>query len=231
MSFARMVRQLGLYVLAAVAPASAARADLVLSQLVVELQPGAQARQDIEIWNNAPDRSFVAVEPREIVDPSLPTQHARNDPDPEKLGLLVSPSRLILEPGQRKLVRLASLSPGSDREHVYRVTIKPVIGAVEAPESGLKLLVGYDVLVLVRPTHPAPDVAAVRAGRRLSFTNHGNVSVEVVDGRQCSGSHARCVELPGKRIYPGASWSVELPSDAPAEYRLKSPGRSDRKFF
>ena len=134
---------------------AAAHAELVLSELIVELQPGKQVRDDLEVWNNAPERAFVAVEPREIVNPSLPSRSDRRDPDPEKLGILVSPSRMILEPGERRLLRIAALSWSMAQEHVYRVTVKPVVGGVEAKDSGLKLLVGYDVLVLVRPAQPA----------------------------------------------------------------------------
>jgi P pilus assembly chaperone PapD len=210
---------------------SPARADLVLSELVVELQPGKHAREDLEVWNDSPDRSFVAIDPREIINAGSPTQSFHQDPDPAKLGLLVGPSRMILEPGQRKLVRIASLSGSADREHVYRVTVKPVVGSVQSDDSGLKLLVGYDVLVLVRPARPVANVSASRSGRSLTFSNSGNVSVELVNGRQCKSDKAQCTDLPGKRLYPGASWSVELQSDSPAEYTLKSPGRTDRRQF
>ena len=208
-----------------------ARADIVLSELIVDLQPGKQSREDIEIWNNSPDRAFVAVEPREIVNPSLPSQTTRQDPDPEKLGILVNPARMILEPGQRKLIRVAAITASPDHEHVYRVTVKPVVGAIQANELGLKIMVGYDVLVLVRPVHAAPNVTAVRTGKSLTFANKGNVSVEVVDGRQCGTDRKLCTELPGKRLYPGASWTLELPSELPAEYTLRSPGHADRKAF
>ena len=217
--------------LVAFAAAGPARADLVLSELVVELQPSKHAREDIEVWNNAPDRAFVAVEPREILDAGSPTQRIHQDADPAKLGLLVGPSRMILEPGQRKLVRIATVAGDTDRERVYRVTVKPVVGAIQSEDSGLKLLVGYDVLVLVRPAQPLPNLRAQRNGRTLTFSNTGNVSVEVIEGRQCSADERKCAELPGKRLYPGASWSVELPSDSPAEYTLKSPGHSDRRRF
>ena len=210
---------------------SSARADLVLSELVVELQPTKHMREDLEVWNDSPERSFVAIEPREIINPGSPTQSVHQDPDPEKLGLLVGPSRMILEPGQRKLVRIASVSTSSDREHVYRVTVKPVVGGIESEDSGLKVLVGYDVLVLVRPAQPAANVSASRNGRSLTFSNSGNVSVELVNGRQCKAQQAQCTELPGKRLYPGASWSVDLQSDSPAEYTLKAPGRTDRRQF
>lgn len=219
-----------LAVLLGLLAAAPARADLVLSDLIVELEPGKSLRKDLEIWNDSPERSFVAVEPREIVDAALPGQKDRRDPDPQKLGLLVSPHRMILEPGQRKLIRIASLAADAGREHVYRVTVRPVTGEIESEDSGLKVLVGYDVLVLVRPVDVRADVAAVRTGRSLAFTNRGNVSVELVEGRQCAASGS-CIELPGKRLYPGASWSVELKSDAKADYVLKMPGRSERKSY
>ena len=207
-----------------------ASAELVLSDLIVELQPGRVVRRDIEVWNDSPERSFVLVEPRLIVDPGLSTQSFRQDPDPEKLGLLVSPHRMILEPGQRKLVRIGTLVASSAREQVYRVMVKPVVAGVQSDEPGLKIAVGYDVLVLVRPTQSDSNVTASRNGRQLTFRNSGNVSVEIVDGRQCSPGRA-CSPLPGKRLYPAASWTVTLPSDLPAEYVLKSPKRSDRKVF
>lgn len=213
------------------APAAPVHAELVLSELVVDLEPGKQAREDIEIWNDSPERAFVAAEPRELVGAGLPSQSARTNPDPERLGLLVSPARMILEPGQRKLVRIAALAPVGSQERVYRVTVKPVVGTVEAATTGLKLLVGYDILVLVRPAQAVADVTGTRSGRSLTFRNSGNVSVEIIDGRQCDPGHSRCAELPGKRLYPGASWTVALTSDRPAEYALKSPAGTERRSF
>lgn len=221
---------LGFAALASLA-ATPARADLVLSDLIVELQPGKQVRRDVEVWNSSPERAFVSVEPREIINPGLESQGIRQDPDPEKLGLLVSPRRMILEPGQRKLMRIASLSSDESREHVYRVMVKPVVGDVRSDDSGLKILVGYDVLVLVRPVQSAANLTASRSGKRLTFHNSGNASVEIVDGRQCRAERAQCSDLPGKRLYPGVTWSVDLPLDLPAEYTLKSAGRIDRKSF
>ena len=230
MTAARPLKLIVTALIAALLP-SAARAELVLSELIVELQPGRQVRDDLEIWNNSPERAYVAVEPREIVNPSLPSQSERREADPEKLGLLVSPSRMILEPGARKQVRVATLLAGTDRERVYRVTVRPVVGGVEAKDTGLKILVGYDVLVLVRPAQALPNVTAVRNGRKLKFSNSGNVSVEMMSGKQCDSARERCADLPGKRLYPGASWTVELGSDGPAEYVLRSPGRADRRVF
>lgn len=210
---------------------SSASAGIVLSDLIVELQPANQLKDDIEVWNDSPDRAYVAVEPREILQPGTPEEAVRKDPDPEKLGLLVTPTRMVLEPGQRKLLRLATLAPPSDKERIYRVTVKPVAGDLQAQNSGLKILVGYDVLVLVRPTVSAPLVSGVRSGRTLKFTNSGNASVELVDGRQCDSSRQHCVDLPGKRLYAGASWSEQLNSDLPVEYTVREGKKVDRRTF
>jgi len=204
----------------AVVPWSSARADLVVSQLVVELNPTQSARADVEVWNNGSERAYIAVEPREVIGAGTPSQSARTDPDPEKLGLLVAPSRMILEPGQRRLVRVASIAP-AEREHVYRVTIRPVLGQLTPGPSGLKLLLGYDMLVLVRPADPRPHVSGSRSGDRLTLTNDGNASVELVDGQACPPSEAKCQELPGGRLYVGAQKTVTVPPGWRTDYKLR----------
>ena len=212
-------------------PTSPARAELVLSQLVVELGTPAQHRADIEIWNNSEERAYVSVEPSEIVHPGTPAELRRSEADPEKRGLLVSPTRMILEPGQRRQMRLAPVGPREARERVYRVTIKPVAGPLSAAETGLKLLVGYDVLVLLRPADLRSNLVARRVDGRLTFRNEGNASLELIDGRQCVAGRNNCTPLPGKRLYAGAEWSQELPSTAPVDYTIVSNGQSSRRTY
>lgn len=212
-------------------PLGAAEAQISLSDLVIELQPGKDSRRDVEVLNSGSDRAFVAVEPAEIVNPGTPAETRRSDPDPEKLGLLVSPARMILEPGQRKLVRFADIRPAADRERVYRVTVKPVAGQIAAEQSGLKLLIGYDVLVLVRPAAPRANIVFTRAADGGTFRNDGNVSVELAKGRQCDESGKSCSELAGKRLYAGAQWSVALKPGMHPEFDVNSPAQSVHKAF
>jgi P pilus assembly chaperone PapD len=207
------------------APLSDARGDVLLSQLVVELSPGVQARADIEVFNNGPDRTFVAIDPREVVDPGTKRESSRTDPDPEMLGLLVSPARMILEPGQHKFLRIAALTTNG-RERIYRVTVKPVVGQLSSQGSGLKLLVGYDVLVLVRPPEIRPHVTGVRSGDLLTLRNDGNVSVELVDGRQCRASTKICEALSDGRLYAGAEKVVKVGSERRVEYKLRVGNKS-----
>lgn len=228
----RSVAALALVAMASLAgPGGSARADIVLSELIVDLQPGKHAREDVEIWNNGPDRAYVAVEPAEIVEPGLPGQSRREVPDPEKLGLLVSPARMILEHGERKLLRIASIAPDASRERVYRVTVKPVAGPLSSAQSGLKVLVGYDMLVLVRPAELHPAVTSSRSGGSLVIHNEGNVSLELTDGHQCDSGNRHCLALPGKRLYAGASWAPPVKSDGPVDYLVTSPAGAARTQF
>lgn len=208
-----------------------ARAELILSQLVIDLGQGSKQRDDIEIWNKSDERAYVAIDPSEIINPGKAGEIRHQEPDPEKRGLLVSPARMILEPGQRKLVRIAAIGPRQDRERVYRVTVKPVVGELASTTSGLKLLVGYDVLVLLRPTNSRPNVTASRSAGSLTFRNEGNTSLELIDGKQCDSSGKACDELPGKRLYAGAQWTQKLKSSFPVEYTILSNGRSVRRKF
>jgi hypothetical protein len=53
----------------------------------------------------------------------------------------------------------------------------------------------------------------------------------MIDGRQCDSAGKGCSELPGKRLYPGAEWSIELKPGHRADYMVRSPDESGRKTF
>src|SRR5690606_22110126 len=135
----------------AVAGAGPAAAELVVSDLVVELAADAAPRKDVEVWNNSDERCYVEMSPGEVLDPGSGSERRVRERDAEELGLVVSPKGMILGPQPREVVRIARLAPSGPRERVYRITFKPVVGEIQSESSGLKLLVGYDVLALVRP--------------------------------------------------------------------------------
>jgi P pilus assembly chaperone PapD len=197
--------------------AEPAQAEIILSQLIVDLQPGHHDREDVEVLNTGPDRAFVAVKPKEVLRSGTPAETRVGNPDPAKLGLLVAPARLILEPGQRKLIRISSIG-AADVERVYRVTVVPVAGEISHDHAGLKLLVGYDVLVLVRPTSPKLVLSGERHGTKLAIQNTGNVSVELVQGKQCDAKGQNCSSVDGGRIYSGATKTFTINPSRSVEY-------------
>lgn len=204
----------------------AAHANIVLSRVVIDIGADADTAQDIEITNDASEIAYVVVEASEIVAPGLPAEKRTPIVDPGVGGLLVSPQRMILQPGEHKVIRVAAIAPRGATDRIYRVTVKPVAGPVTAQVSALKLLVGYDALVIYRPAAPLGKLTGTRNGNTLTLRNDGNTNVEVFEGKQCAGGSAPCTELPSKRLYAGQSWQQPLTSTAPVSYRVATGATS-----
>lgn len=203
-------------------------ADLVLSKVILDVPADAPPRDDIELFNGGDERLYVVAEPARIHDPGMTSEQRQESGDPSVTGLLVSPQKLILEPGERKLVRVASVLPRDNEERVYRVAIKPVAGDITANTSALKVFVGYDVLVIMRPQLATGTLEARRDGDRLTVHNASNSNIELAQGRQCDASGNACQTLPAKRVYAGADWSVSLPYATPVEYDMMQGAKTTK---
>ncbi len=219
--------------LAAIAAAAyPAQASIVLSQVVVDILPTSDVAQNIEVSNDGTDIAYVVAEPAEIIAPGQPGETRKPIVDPGLGGLLVSPQRLILQPGERKTVRIAAIAPRGSTDRVYRVTIKPVAGPVTAPVTALKLLVGYDVLVIYRPAAPAPKIVGERNGDQLTLRNIGNTNADLFEGRACTGdTAATCKDLPSRRLYAGQAWQQTLPTPGTVRYRVAMGATSSEQRF
>ncbi|MDQ0837406.1 fimbrial biogenesis chaperone [Sphingomonas faeni] len=211
--------------------ATPAYADLVLSQVVVDMLPNAAPRVDVEASNTGKERMYVVAEPSEIVDPGKPEERRQASPDPAVTGLLVTPQKMILEPGERKLLRIAAVAPRGARDRIYRVTVKPVTGEITAAGSALKVLVGYDMLVIVRPTVLSGTITGQRNGASLALANTGSTNVEIYDGRQCDANGKDCRALPPKRLYAGASWTQSIDPARRVDYKIKTSTIVENKSF
>lgn len=206
--------------MAAFGLAAGAHAELVLSQVVVDLGPGKPAREDIEVFNSGDERMYVAAQPFTIVNPGAPDQQREPAVDPDRSGILVTPQKLVLEPGERRLIRIAATQPRPATDKIYRVTIKPVAGEVSASTSALKVFVGYDTLVIYRPETIGGAVEGQRSGGQLVLTNNSNTAQELFDGKQCDAAGANCQALASKRLYPGGTLTQALPYDTKVTYQI-----------
>ncbi len=174
---------------------------------------------------------FVEVNPRRVDDAGLPSEHSVENPDPEQVGLIATPTRLILEPGQRKFLRVAALRPPGDADRIFRVVVKPVSGAVTSTVTGLKLMFGYEMLVIQRPVKLAADLHAERSGDRLLLENRGDTNIELFRGKQCGAGDKVCEALPGERIYAGAKVVVPVKPAAVVTYVVKVGSSVTEKTF
>jgi P pilus assembly chaperone PapD len=151
--------------------------------------------------------------------------------------LLVSPNKLVIPSGQRRLLRIVNMAGFTDRERVFRVTAKPVPPPAVAERSGIRVLVGYQLLVLVAPQRPESDLRSHREGRTLVFDNRGNVNVMLHSGLQCppgidpEPDPDACTSFTGTRLYPGNTWSIELAYDTPVQFTVTEGERNARRTF
>jgi P pilus assembly chaperone PapD len=206
--------------------AGTASANLSISKLWIEFKEGDQERNDIVIRNDSQDRYYVAVSVAEILDAGTEAEHKVSEADPERLGLLVTPNQLVLEPGAIRSIRLVSLNKALTQDRIYRVLIAPQVGTIRAKDVGaeargvaIKMLAAYDVLVIDRPSTNAAVLQAQRFSDHVALTNSGNTNILVVDGYVCpnivrsSPGTDKCKPLEAQRLYAGNMISVAL--DAP----------------
>lgn len=210
------------------APASA---NLLVDKVVIDFAAGAAPRSDVEVQNAGAETLYVEVTPSEVLAPGLPGEQRVQGRDPEERGLLVTPNRLVLEPGQRQLIRFALLSRPNEKDRVYRVTVTPVVGGISSSETALKVLVGYDILVIAQPPSAHAELQTDRNGQTLTITNMGNTNALLFNGQQCDPSGGNCVDLPSRRIYSGASWQIGLPYGTPATFNVTAAGKTTVQRF
>ncbi|MCP4702155.1 MAG: hypothetical protein GY862_35635 [Gammaproteobacteria bacterium] len=217
---------------------SSARAQMLISNPIVHFDPGRPSSQDVEVINTGRETLYAQVSVFKVPHPEISSKQREALTDPRSAGLLVSPKRMMIPAGRKKLLRLMVRLPATDKDLVYRVRVEPKIGGMkggkgqkQAKQIGVKILVGYEMLVIVRPQDAKPDVRVEREGRRLKFSNQGNTSLLIRKLLQCSEDGSDCAELTGWRLYAGEQWEVELPRDGAVDvYESYSMQNSVRRF-
>lgn len=195
-------------------------ANIAINKSIIEFLPSKSNREDIEVRNTSDEQIYVQVEIFEIINPGLPNEEKIKHSDPKKSGLIVSPQKMAIPPKGVKLVRLVRYISAGDKDRIYRVKVAPVVGELFAEQTGVKVLVGYELLVMVRPKNPAPKLEVTRQGKKLLVRNEGNTNVLMYHGKQCR-TEDDCEKLTSKRMYSGASWTLDLPIDGPVDFYIQ----------
>ena len=195
-------------------------ASMELNNVIFHFEPGEPSREDVEIFNPSNAPLYVQIEPKEVLEAGSVEEERRLIQDPREAGLLVTPNKLVIPPGATKVVRMVKLG-AYDKERVYRIGAKPIVDGIESETSGLKILVGYEILAIAYPSEADPNLNVRRNGKKLIFENAGNANVLLREGYQCANPNMdkeECTALPGKRLYPGNIWELDLPEDLPVRY-------------
>lgn len=201
------------------------QANMILNKSILYFDKGNMTQQDVEIENVGEDPLYIKVTPHLMRNPGTEDQTREAYDDPTEAGLLVSPNKLVIKPGGRKRVRFVNLQKNVNQEKVYRVSITPVVGDLISDQTGVKIVIGYEVLVIVSPANSQPELVHSRNGNVLTVKNNGTKNILLREGIQCLPDiieESECDRVGGKRLYPGNSWTVELPHDMPVKYYLST---------
>lgn len=208
-----------------------ARAEFVISSAIVEFASDTSPQQDIELASRSKETDYIVTEISEILHPGMPNESRVLIEDPEESRLLVTPGRTILTGGGRRVLRFMLLKDLDDQEHIYRVAVKPVIkGTDNKTKLGLKILVGYEVLVILRPSTIKPSYEARREGTNFTVTNNGNTNILFESGMQCPAEE-ECAIPSVIRAYPGQKISITLPQNKAVDYMLWDGDSTAERHF
>jgi P pilus assembly chaperone PapD len=204
--------------------ASAAQAQIIVDRSVLEFT-GASKVQDVEVRNSGKHKIYLDIQVDEIINPESdnPTRVALTDP--RSAPVLASPKQLLVQPGERKRVRVILRESAGDRDRVFRMAVKPYTGGVKLNSgagsqdkaSAIKVLVGYDLLILSRPKAANPNLVVKRHGSKIEFENTGNTNVLLRKIVQCDKSMNNCEELQANRLYAGEIYEIDLPKKGDAK--------------
>ena len=188
-------------------------------------------RQDMVVGNLSLRPLYLEVSAARIMEPAAETETYLERPGPDEVGLLVAPRRVVLQPGEEKVVRVILLDHDIETDKAWRVHFKPVIGEVVTDSPVAVPLVGVKALVYARPDDAKANIISQRDGEALMLTNTGNTNAILTGGTQCARSDTDCKSLRGTRLWPGMVWTTRLPKDAPGSFLVESVGADDQIEF
>jgi P pilus assembly chaperone PapD len=210
---------------AALFVAAPCEAEISLSQIIIDVAPGEALVRDVEVANLAKDKAYIEVTVFRIANPGDMPMKRETAANPNELGLLATPAKMVLAPESARLIRLILLNPPDASEHVWRVSVVPKVGEIADDRTGVKLVIGYEMLVFQRPETLRIDVSFTRQGKVLTATNNGNTNVLIPALNQCTAPEI-CQKSAGTRVYPGRSEVIKLSLDGPVDISLQAAGRN-----
>lgn len=193
-----------------------------LERVIVNFSAKESKKIDVDVTNVSVDTAYVAVEVFEVLDPGTDQENRRKVLDPKEIKLLVTPNKMIIPPKGHKLIRLVNIAEVDDKERIYRIKVAPIVGDIQAKETGVKVLIAYGMLVIVEPKEPNAELIFVKKGLTINFENKGNTNILLDKGKVCpfigkdkqkKVDYEKCKTLEARRLYAGNKWTLTLPFD------------------
>lgn len=194
-------------------------ANMFVDRSIIEFVASDGRQQDLRVSNRGNDQMYVQIEVLDVQNPGADNEQRVTLTDLSEMSLLATPKQFVLPAQGERAIRLVSLQEASDVERIYRVNVTPVLPPLADNEASVvRVVVAYQLLVIVQPVNPIEDLFVERRGDVMYFENRGNSYVLLAEGEQCSSSE--CEDVPTRRLYAGNSWELPL-SDAQASVNFR----------
>ena len=205
---------------------SSASNAMYIDRAIVDFLPLETPRQDVKVINDSDDNLYVKIEVLEVLHPGTDKEQRVPITTPDDIKLLVTPAKMVIPPKGTKLLRLINLDEELKEEKVYRINVTPIMPPLqdEGAKSKVRVVIAYQVLVLVAPKEPLYKLKYERKENKLLLKNTGNSYVVLTQGKQCPSKDQvqnACFDIPSKRLYPGNNYVVDLPYKQPTTLSLK----------
>ena len=195
-------------------PGTSAHASIAVDRSIIYFLPGQPPRQDLIIFNHGTQKTYIKTEVFEVFNPGTPEEIRRKATSLDEVNLLVSPNKMAIPPKGRKRIRFSYLGD-NQKERVFRINITPVMGAIKSKSTALKLVVAYQILLIITPEKAQVMLSAERQDNTILFKNNGNTNVLLTKARFCETQTTpseKCEPASlSKRIYAGNQWRITLP--------------------
>ncbi len=213
---------------------SSSFASIAVDRSIIYLTAGQLPRQDVFVYNHGAQKAYVETEVFEVLDPGTAAEKRQKAENLEELLLLVSPKKMVIAPNDHKRVRFSYLGDHSS-ERVFRINVTPVIGKIVAKETAVKLVVAYQILLVVTPDNAHANIVCERQGKQLLLTNKGNTNVLLTRMIICQSKDQpsnECTEVKeSTRLYAGNTWLLDLPDTKSfVEFEVTDGSQSSRKI-
>ena len=229
-----MLRKAFILMAMLIASVSLAYASHINVQPLLTSMKPSQHYVDLYVKNVGNDRAYVTVKVSRVFNPGMPDQKVTPlKDDPYGIGLIASPSKLIIPPGQIRHVRLLYIqNKPIKQDQVFYIVTSPAEGqlmqvaeakegdkaATKVAKSGLQVILAYKTKLFVRPEDARAKIVSQRDGKQLILKNEGNTNVYLGKFKQCEGK--QCTQLPALayRLYAGNTEKITLPKAQPVTF-------------
>lgn len=189
---------------------------------MISFSAGEKNNQFVAIKNEGSKKAYVMMSAKKLLNIGDPTPKYYSNKNPKLLGLLVSPMKLVLKPGQTRKVRVTDLTKPEARKNgdvFYKVFASQVAPPKKKGKesSGVGMKVEFNIntefYVISRANPMKPNLSTNITDGRINMHNEGNTTMQMDFITQCDKTKTTCKSFGNAILYPGKKVSIKLLSD------------------